>query len=184
MMMTATTISWLSMRGARPALVRSSLLRSVHTEAKIAELGLTLPPMPKALGVYVPAVRSGNHIFTAGHIYFTDPTDATTLKKGKVGVDYTTAEAADIAKGIALELIATLKNEVGDLDKIKRIVKVVGFVNAPDTFEEQPEVLNGCSKLLGAVFGERGVHARSAVGTNSLPRNVPVEIELIAEVED
>jgi enamine deaminase RidA (YjgF/YER057c/UK114 family) len=70
------------------------------------------------------------------------------------------------------------------LDKIKRIVKVVGFVNAPDTFEEQPEVLNGCSKLLGAVFGERGVHARSAVGTNSLPRNVPVEIELIAEVED
>ncbi len=183
-MMAAATISLLSMRGARPALVRSSLLRAVHTEAKIAELGLTLPPMPKALGVYVPAVRSGNYIFTAGHIYFTDPTDATTLKKGKVGVDYTTAEAADIAKGIALELIATLKNEVGDLDKIKRIVKVVGFVNAPDTFEEQPEVLNGCSKLLGAVFGERGVHARSAVGTNSLPRNVPVEIELIAEVED
>jgi len=183
-MMAAATISLLSMRGARPALVRSSLLRAVHTEAKIAELGLTLPPMPKALGVYVPAVRSGNYIFTAGHIYFTDPTDATTLKKGKVGVDYTTAEAADIAKGIALELIATLKNEVGDLDKIKRIVKVVGFVNAPDTFEEQPEVLNGCSKLLGDVFGERGVHARSAVGTNSLPRNVPVEIELIAEVED
>ena len=166
---------------ARP-LARASL-RAVHTEERLAELGYKLPAMPQALGIYLPAVRSGNHIFTAGHIYFTDPMDVTTLKKGKVGVEYTTAEAAGIAEGIALELIATLKNEVGDLDKIKRIVKVVGFVNSPATFEEQPEVMNGASNLLGAVFGERGVHARSAVGTSALPRNVPVEIELIAEVE-
>ena len=93
-------------------------------------------------------------------------------------------EAAVFAEKIGLELIATLKHEVGDLDKIKRIVKVVGFVNCIDSFGQQPEVLNGCSNLFGAVFGDRGVHARSAVGTNSLPRQVPVEIEIIAEVSE
>jgi len=118
-----------------------------------------------------------------GHIYFTNPLDVTTIKVGKVGIDYTTEEAALFAEKIGLQLLATLKHEVGDLDRIKRIVKVVGFINCPDDFTQQPEVLNGCSNLFGAVLGERGVHARSAVGTNSLPRNVPVEIELITEVE-
>ena len=155
--------------------------RLVHTEKIIADLGYKLPEMPRALGVYVPAVRSGNHIFTAGHIPFTE--DMSSIRTGKVGVDYTTEEGAALAEWIGLELIATLKHEVGDLDKIKRIVKVTGFVNCPPEFEQQPEVLNGFSNLIGKIFeGERGIHSRSAVGTNSLPRNVPVEIELIAEV--
>lgn len=164
-----------------PRLGSSLLRRAVHTEKKISELGYTLPEMPRALGVYLPCVRSGNYIYTAGHIPFTE--DMKEIRTGKVSVEYSTEEAAKLAEWIGLELIATLKNEVGDLDKIKRIVKVVGFVNAPADFEQQPEVLNGCSNLFGAIFGDRGVHARSAVGTNSLPRNVPVEIELIAEVE-
>ena len=126
------------------------------------------------------------------------------LHTGKVGLDYTTEQAAELAQRIGLILMATLRGHVGDLDKITRIVKVrprvprdraprrhaavpaaqiVGFVNCVDDFTQQPEVINGCSDLLGKVFGkERGTHARSAVGTNSLPRNVPVEIEMIAEI--
>jgi len=184
LMFSSAAMMFSSLAGrARPALGRLAMpTRCVHTEKIIEELGYKLPEMPKALGVYVPAVRSGSHIFTAGHIPFTE--DMSSIRTGKVSVDYTTEEAAKLAEWIALELIATLKHEVGDLDKVKKIVKVVGFVNCPPEFEQQPEVLNGCSNLIGAVFGDRGIHARSAVGTNSLPRNVPVEIELIAEVED
>ena len=151
------------------------------TEARLKELGLTLPIMPQALASYVPWVRSGNLLFLAGHVPFKEGMKE--LHVGKVGLAFSTEEAAEIAKFVGLELIATLKTAVGELDKVRRIVKVVGFVNCPAEFTQQPEVLNGCSELLGAVFGERGIHARSAVGTNSLPRNVPVEIELIAEVE-
>ena len=100
-------------------------------------------------------------------------------------MEYSAEEAAEFAKRVALLLVCTLSDAVGgDLDRVKRIVKVVGFVNCVDTFTQQPEVINGASNLLAEIFGaERGSHARSAVGTNSLPRNVPVEIELIAEVE-
>ena len=130
--------------------------RLVHTEAKIAELGYTLPSMPAALGLYVPAARLGNVIHTAGHIPFGDPLDPSTLYVGKVGLDYTVEEGQNFARIIGLELLATLKHELGDLDRVKRIVKVVGFVNCPNDFTNQPEVLNGCSELFGAVFGERG----------------------------
>jgi len=158
-------------------------VRMLHTEKRIEELGLTLPEMPKPLANYVPAIRSGNMVYLAGHIPFKE--DMKTLNVGTVGVDYTTAEAAEFAKFIGLELISTLKGTVGDLDKVKKIVKIVGFVNCTDDYKEQPEVINGCSNLIGEVFGpERGTHARSAVGTNSLPRQVPVEIEMIAEIED
>ena len=93
-------------------------------------------------------------------------------------------EGAALARFIGLELISTIKGNIGDLDKVKRIVKLVGFVNCLPDYTQQPEVINGCSNLIGRIFGpERGTHARSAVGTNSLPRNVPVEIEMIAEVE-
>ena len=154
-------------------------------EAKLVELGYKLPVMPTPLASYIPCVRSGNLVFLSGHVPFKE--DMKSLHQGKVGLNqaYTTEEAATLAKLIGLELLATLKGAVGDLDKVKRIVKIVGFVNCPDDFTEQPEVINGCSQLLGEVFGkEIGSHARSAVGTNSLPRQVPVEIELIAEVED
>jgi len=159
------------------------LTRMVHTEAKIAELGFTLPEMPKPLGSYTPILRTGNLVFLSGHVPFTE--DMKTLRTGKVSTDYTTEEANKIAEFIGLELISTLKAELGDLDKVTRIVKLVGFVNCPAEYTDQPKVINGCSDLFAKVFGpERGTHARSAVGTNSLPFNVPVEIEMIAEVSD
>lgn len=153
----------------------------VRTEKKIEELGLKLPQYPAPLATYVPIVQTGNLVFTSGHVPFKD--DMKTLHVGKVGVEYSTEEAQACAEIIALELISTLKNHVGDLDKVKRIVKLVGFVNCLPDYTQQPEVINGCSNLLGKIFGDRGIHARSAVGTNSLPRNVPVEIEMIAEIE-
>jgi enamine deaminase RidA (YjgF/YER057c/UK114 family) len=102
---------------------------------------------------------------------------------GKVGQDLTTEQAVEAAQFATLNLLSTLKAELGDLDKIKRIVKVLGFVNCVDGFAAQPKVMNGCSDLLGSIFGEKGRHSRSAVGTNALPLNVAVEIELIVEVE-
>lgn len=167
----------------QPALARVMVSRGVHTEKRIEELGLVLPEMPAPLASYTTVVRSGNMLFTAGHVPF-EPDMTKLVAPGKVGVDYTVEEAHDIARFIGLELISTIKGALGDLDKVKRIVKVVGFVNCPDDFGNQPEVLNGCSDLMEQVFGsERGVHARSAVGTNSLPRQMPVEIEMIVEVE-
>ena len=172
-----------------PALAHSapwrtqSLLRCVHTERRLEELGITLPTMPQPLASYTTCVISGNHIFTAGHVPFT-PDMKQLVKPGKVGRDYSTEEGAAMARFIGLELISTIKAHVGDLDRVKRIVKVVGFVNCPDDYGDQPEVLNGCSDLMAEVFGaERGTHARSAVGTNSLPRQMPVEIEMIVEIE-
>ena len=160
-----------------------SAARAVHTEKRLEELGLTLPTMPAPLASYTTCVRSGNMLYMAGHVPFT-PDMKQLVKPGKVGRDYTVEEAHDMARFIGLELISTMKGNVGDLDRVKRIVKVVGFVNCPDDFGDQPEVLNGCSDLMDEVFGrERGVHARSAVGTNSLPRQMPVEIEMIVEVE-
>ena len=176
----------LEMTLARSCLLAACLLVNtaasmVNTEARLSELGLTLPAVPKPLASYTPCVRTGNLCYLSGHVPFKD--DMKSLHTGKVGLDYTTQEGNAFAKLIALELISTLKSELGDLDKVIRIVKLVGFVNCPDDFTEQPEVINGCSDLLSQVFGpERGTHARSAVGTNSLPRNVPVEIELIAEI--
>jgi enamine deaminase RidA (YjgF/YER057c/UK114 family) len=159
--------------------------RAVHTEARIKELGYSLPDMPVPLASYTPFVRVGNMVYCSGHVPFKDLSVNKDLYRGKVGVDYTVEEAADIAKIIGLELVSTLqKASGGDLDKVKRIVKLVGFVNCPDDFHNQPEVMNGCSDVIGEIFGEaRGTHARSAVGTNSLPRQVPVEIEMIAELE-
>ena len=153
-----------------------------ETDVRIAELGYELPAVSAPLASYTAFVRTGNLVFLSGHIPFKE--DMTTLHAGKVGVDYTTAQAAAVAESIGLGLISTLKANLKDLDRVVRIVKVVGFVNAPHWYTEHPEVLNGCSDLLHSVFEERGLHARSAVGASSLPRDVPVEIELVAEVEE
>ena len=154
----------------------------VHTEAKIAELGYTLPEVNPPKGAYVLCTRSGDGktVYTAGHL--PQPADGD-LVTGKVGADLTREEGHAAAEYAALSLLATLKAEIGDLDKITRIVKVVGFVNCTDGFSEQPLVINGASNLFGAVLGDRGVHARSAVGTNALPLNVAVEVEAVVEVE-
>jgi len=149
-------------------------------EARLRELGITLPQPPTPVANYVTAVRSGNLVFLAGH----GPCGTITDKqKGKVPRDRTLEEAYAAARDTGVCLIASLKKEIGDLRKVRRIVKVLGMVNATETFTDHPKVVNGCSDLLVAVFGERGKHARSAVGMASLPVNLAVEIEMIVEIE-
>jgi enamine deaminase RidA (YjgF/YER057c/UK114 family) len=154
--------------------------RSVHVEARLAELGYKLPAVSAPKGSYVLCVRSGNLVFTAGHLPVAGDG---TLVTGKVGKELSVAEGNKAAEYCALSLLATLKNELGDLDRVVRIVKVVGFVNCTDGFSQQPAVVNGTSDLFGKVLGDKGKHARSAVGTNALPLNVPVEVECIVEVK-
>lgn len=174
---------------ARPLLVFSLLVASPFAaasaadgavEAKLQSLGLTLPAVSAPVANYVPAVRSGNLVFLAGHI----PRSADgKVIKGKVGRDATIEQANAAARQTTLALLATLKREIGDFGKVKRIVRVGGFVNATEDFESQPQILNGCSDLLVALFGDRGRHARAAIGAGSLPLGAVVEIEMVVEVE-
>ncbi|MBF8193462.1 RidA family protein [Nonomuraea sp. K274] len=148
-------------------------------EQKIQELGLTLPEVPAPVAAYVPAVRTGDLVYTSGQVPFVDGKLAGT---GKLGADLTTQEGAALARICALNAVAAVKSEIGDLGRVVRIVKVVVFVAGDPSFAEQPQVGNGASELLTEVFGDAGRHARSAVGVAALPLNVPVEVELIAEV--
>lgn len=150
-------------------------------EQRLAALGLVLPAGSAPIANYVPAVRTGQLVFLAGHLARDDQGK---IIAGKVGRDLDEAAAAQIARRTALALIATLKAELGELSRVKRIVRVGGFVNCTDDFTAQPKVINGASDLLVAVFGDAGRHARAAVGVNALPAGAPVEIELIAEVSD
>ena len=162
------------------ALAAAAPLRAATPEEKIAALGLTLPVTSAPIANYVPAVRAGNLVFLSGHL----PFDAEgKVIAGKVGRDANEKDANAAARTTGLALLATLKKEIGDLSKVKRIVKVSGFVNAVDDFKAQPAVINGCSDLLVAVFGDRGKHARAALGVASLPRGAVVEIEMVVEVE-
>jgi enamine deaminase RidA (YjgF/YER057c/UK114 family) len=149
-------------------------------EQKLAELNVVLPTPSAPVANYVPAVRVGSLVFLAGHIPRTTAGQPVT---GKVGRDVTVAEAAAAARNAATYLLASLKREIGDLSKVRRIVKVVGLVNCTDEFQQQSVVMNGCSDLLVSVFGERGRHARAALGTNALPVGAVVEIDMIVEVE-
>ena len=144
-------------------------------EKKLQALGITLQPATPPVANYVNAVRTGNLLFLAGK----GPAGGVT---GIVGKDITVEQAYQHARSTGLSLIAVMKNELGSLDKVQRIVKVLGMVNAVPGFGDQPKVINGCSDLFVEVFGERGKHARSAVGMGSLPNNIPVEIECIVEV--
>lgn len=148
---------------------------------RLATLGLTLPAVSPVIANYVPAVRSGNLVFLAGQV--ARAPDGRIIA-GKVGREFTEVEGAGAAQLCALQLLAALQAEIGDLAKVKRIVRVGGFVNCTDNFTAQPKVVNGASDLLVAVFGNAGRHARVAVGVNSLPAGAPVEIELIAEIAD
>jgi len=150
-------------------------------EKKLAELGIQLPVAQKPIANYVKAVRTGNLVFLAGHGPSNpDGTDIT----GKVGKEMTIQQGYDAARSTGLNLLASLKAEIGDLNKVKRIVKVLGMVNCTETFTDQPKVMNGFSDLMVSVFGEKGKHARSAVGMYVLPKNITVEIEMIVEVEN
>lgn len=149
-------------------------------EARLKEMGLTLPPPATPVANYVEAVRTGNLLFLAGHGPCGKLDESVT---GKVGADRTVEQGYEAAKKTALCLISTLKAELGDLGRVKRIVRVFGMVNAESSFTQHSKVINGCSDLLVAVFGERGKHARAAVGMGSLPANMMVEIEMVVEVE-
>jgi enamine deaminase RidA (YjgF/YER057c/UK114 family) len=150
-------------------------------EARISELGLAIPPVVKPVAAYTPAVRSGSYVYTSGQLPMVDGALPAT---GKVGAEVTPERAKELAQICALNAIAAVKSIVGDLDQVVRVVKVVGFVASAPDFTGQPGVVNGASELLGQVFGDAGVHARSAVGVAVLPLDAPVEVELIAEVGD
>ena len=149
---------------------------------RLAELGITLPPVAAPVAAYVPAVRSGVYVYTSGQLPMVDGTLRAT---GKVGYGDGLVDpvlAADLARTAALNALAAVAEQAGSLDRVRRIVKLVGFVASDPTFTGQPQVVNGASELLGQVFGEAGVHARSAVGVSVLPLDAPVEIELIVEL--
>jgi enamine deaminase RidA (YjgF/YER057c/UK114 family) len=145
----------------------------------LAELGLSVPEVAKPVAAYVPAVRSGNYVFTSGQLPMRSGELMTT---GKVGGEVTQEEAVACAQQCALNAIAAVKAELGDLSLVRRIVKVVAFVASTPDFTGQPQVANGASELFGTVFGDAGVHARSAVGVPVLPLDSPVEVELLVEV--
>lgn len=147
--------------------------------ARIKELGITLPEVAKPAGAYVPAVQSGNLVFTAGQIPLVE---GKLVATGKVGKEISVEQAKDIARICALNAVAAIKGVVGDLDRVKKVVKVVGFVASTPDFIQQPQVINGASELLEQIFGENGIHARSAVGVAVLPLDAPVEVELIVEI--
>jgi len=148
------------------------------TETRLRELGLELPAVPAPAGAYVPATRAGHLIFTAGQLPFRD---GELYKTGKVGEGVSPEEAHEAARLCALNGLAAAAAEAGGLDGIDRIVKVTGFVASAAGFNGQPGVLNGASELLGEVFGEAGLHARSAVGVAELPLDAPVEVEIVVE---
>lgn len=148
-------------------------------EERLAELGLAVPEVAKPVAVYLPAVRTGNYIFTSGQLPMRD---GQLIATGKVGAEITPEQAVECARQCALNAIAAVRAEIGDLSKIKRIVKVVAFVASAPDFTGQPGVANGASELFGEVFGEIGRHARSAVGVSVLPLDAPVEVELLVEV--
>ena len=150
-------------------------------DRKLSELGVELIAPTPPVANYAKAVRTGNLIYLSGH----GPTKADgTDIIGKVGKDLTTEQGIEAAKRTAISLLSTLKVELGgDLSRVRRIVKVNGWVNCTDDFKDQPRVMNGCSDLLVAVFGDKGKHARTSLGTNALPSNIAIEIEMIVEVE-
>jgi enamine deaminase RidA (YjgF/YER057c/UK114 family) len=151
----------------------------VTPEERLAELGLAVPEVAKPLASYVPAVRSGQHVYTAGQLPLREGELITT---GKVGGEVTEEQALECARQCGLSALAAVRAETGELSAIKRIVKVVVFVASTPDFTGQPAVANGASDLFGEVFGEAGRHARSAVGVAALPRDAPVEVELVVEV--
>ncbi len=146
---------------------------------RLKQLGITLPPLSKPLGTYVHAVQTGNLLFLAGK----GPWSADgKMPKGKLGREFSVEQGYQHARAVGLMLLAVMQDHLGSLERVRRIVKVLGMVNAAPEFGDHPKVINGCSDLFVEVFGEQGRHARSAVGMGSLPAGIPVEIEVIVEV--
>ena len=154
----------------------------MSAESKLTELGIVLPPAPKPGGVYKPLVRVGQLAYLSGH----GPSlDGTTYLTGRVGADLTLEEGKAAARQVGLSLLATMKRELGSLDRVARVIKTLALVNCTDDFTQQPQVINGFSELFAEVFGsDAGVGARSALAAHTLPGNIPVEIEIIIELKD
>ncbi|MGY6497337.1 MAG: RidA family protein [Microcella sp.] len=147
-------------------------------DARLAELGITLPEVAAPVAAYVPATVSGQLVFTAGQLPFVDGSLPAT---GKVGAEVSAERAAELAGTAVLNALAAVKSVIGSLDRVTRVVKVTGFVASDPSFSGQPAVMNGASTLLGDIFGDIGVHSRSAVGVAVLPLDAPVEVELVVE---
>ena len=152
----------------------------MSVETNLAALGLELPEVATPAGAYVPAVISGNLVFTAGQIPLVG---GKLMAEGRLGAEISFEQGKEIAQRCALNAIAAVKSVLGDLERVRKVVKVVGFVASTPEFTAQPGVVNGASELLQAAFGDVGIHARSAVGVAVLPLNSPVEVELIVEFE-
>lgn len=150
-------------------------------EEKLAQTGLQLPPPPKPLGVYKPCLVVGNHLYVSGH--GTVQSDGS-LIIGRVGKDLDQEAGKQAAQQVGLAILATIKSHLGSLNRVKRVIKVLGMVNCVPEFEKHPYVINGCSELFARVWGDDGIGVRSAVGFGSLPDNIPVEIEALFELHD
>jgi enamine deaminase RidA (YjgF/YER057c/UK114 family) len=153
-------------------------------EARLAELGIALPDVAAPVAAYVPAVRTGRYVYTSGQLPFVDGALPATGKVGDGEGLVAPADATGYARTSALNALAAVKALVGDLDQVSRVVKVVGFVASDPSFTGQPAVINGASTVLGEIFGEAGIHARSAVGVAVLPLDSPVEVELVVELAE
>jgi len=151
----------------------------MSAEEKLKELGIVLPEVPTPLGNYVPFVRTGNLIFISGMLPLRD---GKLIKQGKLGAEVTLEEGALMARAAAINGLAVLRAAAGSLDNVTRCVKVAGYIASSPGFTDQPKVINGASDLMAEVFGDKGLHARAAVGANELPMDTPVEIEFIFEV--
>jgi enamine deaminase RidA (YjgF/YER057c/UK114 family) len=151
----------------------------MEIEKKMRGLGLELPEVPKPVASYVPAVRSGNYVYTSGQVPFVK---GELMHKGKLGGDLTIEQGYACARVTAMNCLAAVKSVIDDLDRVKRIVRVTGFINSAPGFTDQPKVLNGASDLLVEVFGERGKHSRLALGASELPLGAPLEIYMVVEI--
>ena len=175
-------LKFFSSRCGFPHQIGAVSLRRVYIEARLEQLGISLPPQPIPKGNYINFVKTGNLIYIAGSL--PQPIDGP-LMRGRLGENMSIVEGQEAARLAGLNMLATLQIACdGNLDKVTRIVKIVGFINSTDDFTAQATVMNGCSDLFGEVFEAKGRHARSAIGTSVLPLGVPVEVEAIVEVEN
>lgn len=153
----------------------------MRIEQELARLGLQLPQPMAPVANYIGAVRAGSLLFVSGH---GPQRDGKVMFQGKVGQELTLEQGYEAAKLVMLNCLATIQREIGDLDKLERIVKLLGFVNAPEGFRESPRVINGASDLLVQLYGDKGRHARSAIGVGALPSGIAVEIEMIVQLKE
>lgn len=151
----------------------------MNPEDRLEDLGIILPEAPRPLGFYVPAVRAGDFLFLSGMLPLRE---GNLLYKGKVGKDLTLEEAQESSKTTIINALSVIKRELGNLDKIKRIVRLSGYVSSAPGFNQQPAVINVASEILSKVFGEKGLHSRIVIGVSELPMDSPIEIELIVQV--